>query len=370
MVERVDGHPAVDGFLAGVLDGSVIPTLLVQADTGIIVFANQAILKLLSMERDEVQGSFIGDISDPGDVPAMTDALRECSVADGPRRFLRHRYVGPGEVRMQSEVVVAGCGRNEGAVRMAVVQMRNLSMDSSLHVFLRFLADNPDGDSVAGALRHGLFAGLPVDSASIYSINRERTLALLRGASGLSASARRDYAVSPINLAAPGGVVTLTMELLWVSLTELTRRFPLLASDFAGTAWFETGEAICLPVVSRGKVIGTMFLVLRETVERRWHLHEMFHSAAQSLAPWMLLQEISEGAKPAPARTGKLLVSERELAVLRLVDSGTANADIAEQLGYSEATVRADLQRLSRLLGATGRREVVRRARELGLYEG
>jgi len=370
MVERVDGHPAVDGFLAGVLDGSVIPTFLVHADTGIIAFANLAILKLLSMERDEVQGSFIGDISDPGDVPAMTDALRECSVADGPRRFLRHRYVGPGEVRMQSEVVVAGCGRNEGAVRMAVVQMRNLSMDSSLHVFLRFLADNPDGDSVAAALRHGLFAPFPVESVSIYSVNRERTFATLRGASGFSSAARRDYAHNPVTRTAPGGVVTVTMELLWMSITELTRRFPLIGSDFAAVPWRESGEVVCLPVVSRGRVIGTLFIVLRESVERRRHVHELLQSAAQSLAPWLLLLESTGAPVSPPARPGKLMVTDRERAILRLVESGSHNAEIADHLGYSEATVRADLLRMSRLLGATGRREVVRRARELGLYEG
>ena len=370
MVGRDDGRVKVDGYLTGVLDGSIIPTLLVEARTGVIFFVNKATLGILSMEREDLEGSFLHDISHPEDAHKLASAVVRCADVGSQRRFLRHRFVGAGNVQVQGEVVVAGCWSHDGPAGIVLVQIRNLAIDSSIHSFLRFIADNPEGDSVAGALRHGLFAGLPVDSVSIYSINRERTLALLRGASGLSASARRDYAVSPVNLAAPGGVVTLTMELLWVSLTELTRRFPLLASDFTGTAWFETGEAICLPVVSRGKVIGTMFLVLRETVERRWHLHEMFHSAAQSLAPWMLLQEISEGAKPAPARTGKLLVSERELAVLRLVDSGTANADIAEQLGYSEATVRADLQRLSRLVSANGRREVVRRARELGLYEG
>jgi DNA-binding CsgD family transcriptional regulator len=160
------------------------------------------------------------------------------------------------------------------------------------------------------------------------------------------------------------------MELLWVSLTELTRRFPLLASDFTGTAWFETGEAICLPVVSRGRVIGTLFIVLRESVERRFHVHELLQSAAQSLAPWLLLLESTGAPVSPPARPGKLMVTDRERAILRLVESGSHNAEIADHLGYSEATVRADLLRMSRLLGATGRREVVRRARELGLYEG
>jgi LuxR family maltose regulon positive regulatory protein len=51
-----------------------------------------------------------------------------------------------------------------------------------------------------------------------------------------------------------------------------------------------------------------------------------------------------------------------------LAADGKRNAEIADELGYSEATVRADLSRLYKLLGASGRREIMMRARELGLY--
>ena len=51
------------------------------------------------------------------------------------------------------------------------------------------------------------------------------------------------------------------------------------------------------------------------------------------------------------------------------MEQGFSNNHVAEKLGYSEATVRADLSRLYKLLGANGRREVVRKARDSGLYD-
>jgi DNA-binding CsgD family transcriptional regulator len=63
-------------------------------------------------------------------------------------------------------------------------------------------------------------------------------------------------------------------------------------------------------------------------------------------------------------------LNDRDFDILRLVEEGKSNNEIAEKLGYSEATVRADLTRLFKMTNAKGRREVTRLARELGLYDG
>jgi DNA-binding CsgD family transcriptional regulator len=114
-----------------------------------------------------------------------------------------------------------------------------------------------------------------------------------------------------------------------------------------------------------------MMILLTADVERTWGMYELLNTLVQSLAPWLLLLEAQELSRPdpqAPRRRGKLFVSPREEQILRMVELGRTNSQIAEELGYSEATVRADLLRLSKLLDVHGRRDVVRRARELGLY--
>lgn len=69
--------------------------------------------------------------------------------------------------------------------------------------------------------------------------------------------------------------------------------------------------------------------------------------------------------KPLPRMLDPL--SQRELEVLRLLAEGLANKEIAERLVVTPGTVKQHLKNISRKLGAHGRMQVVRRARELKL---
>jgi len=46
---------------------------------------------------------------------------------------------------------------------------------------------------------------------------------------------------------------------------------------------------------------------------------------------------------------------------------GRVNREIAEDLGYSVATIKADITALGQLLGASGRAEILERAKRAGL---
>jgi LuxR family maltose regulon positive regulatory protein len=60
-------------------------------------------------------------------------------------------------------------------------------------------------------------------------------------------------------------------------------------------------------------------------------------------------------------------LSEKELAVLRFLPTSLTNREIAGELVVSVNTVKTHLKHIYRKLGAHGRRDAVRRARELGL---
>ncbi len=62
-------------------------------------------------------------------------------------------------------------------------------------------------------------------------------------------------------------------------------------------------------------------------------------------------------------------LSERELAVLRLLPYGLSRRKLAAQLFVSENTVKTHLTSIRRKLGVSGRGDVVERARELGLLD-
>jgi LuxR family maltose regulon positive regulatory protein len=60
-------------------------------------------------------------------------------------------------------------------------------------------------------------------------------------------------------------------------------------------------------------------------------------------------------------------LSERELDVLRLLESELGGPDIARELTLSLATVRTHTRNIYAKLGVNNRRAAVRRAAELGL---
>jgi LuxR family maltose regulon positive regulatory protein len=60
-------------------------------------------------------------------------------------------------------------------------------------------------------------------------------------------------------------------------------------------------------------------------------------------------------------------LTERELAVLRLLPHGLPRRELAAQLFLSENTVKTHIKSIRRKLGLGGRDDIVARARDLGL---
>jgi LuxR family maltose regulon positive regulatory protein len=84
-----------------------------------------------------------------------------------------------------------------------------------------------------------------------------------------------------------------------------------------------------------------------------------------------LLAATVKAAAPAPTRQSLIEpLSERELDVLRLLESELGGPDIARELTLSLATVRTHTRNIYAKLGVNNRRAAVRRAAELGLLTG
>ncbi|MFI6132089.1 LuxR C-terminal-related transcriptional regulator [Micromonospora sp. NPDC051141] len=75
----------------------------------------------------------------------------------------------------------------------------------------------------------------------------------------------------------------------------------------------------------------------------------------------------AEGAPDGPARALDEPLTERELTILRYLQSILTNVEIAAELSLSVNTVKTHVRNVYRKLDATRRREAVRRARELRL---
>ena len=61
------------------------------------------------------------------------------------------------------------------------------------------------------------------------------------------------------------------------------------------------------------------------------------------------------------------LLTRRQRDVIRLVTDGLTNLQIANELGFSESTIRQETMRIYEILGATGRADAIRMYRTLGI---
>ena len=82
-----------------------------------------------------------------------------------------------------------------------------------------------------------------------------------------------------------------------------------------------------------------------------------------------LLQRTGRTPGPAPRRRATVPASltERELAVLRLLPTRLSTREIGRELHVSVNTVRSQARSIYRKLGVTSRAEAVTQARQLGL---
>jgi DNA-binding NarL/FixJ family response regulator len=62
-----------------------------------------------------------------------------------------------------------------------------------------------------------------------------------------------------------------------------------------------------------------------------------------------------------------LEITARQREVLVLMRDDKSTRAIAEELGYSVATIKADITALGQLLGASGRAEILDKARRAGI---
>lgn len=64
---------------------------------------------------------------------------------------------------------------------------------------------------------------------------------------------------------------------------------------------------------------------------------------------------------------GSPVLSDRERLVIELIAKGLSNAEIADELHYAEATVKADIRHINQLWGVENRLQIVLRATEHGI---
>ena len=249
--------------------------------------------------------------------------------------------------------------------------MLDQSLTFALPQFLRYLSTLPLPDATARALRLGPMSNFGTEAVSIVRIAGE-SLELV-GTHGYEQAEVDRYSVLPLSVPTPFSRSVLQGEALIDELEDVVSTFEALQMD--ADLWsgfverFGPGQVINSPIVLQGTVIGAFGGITRS--KRPWNSLDfaVLDGISAALGLWMTHPDTAVAVpdRLSPPSNGSMHVTDRQSAILRMVESGRSNTSIAMTLGFSVSTVKQELQRTMRAMRVSDRLEAAARARSLGL---
>lgn len=265
-------------------------------------------------------------------------------------------------------MVRVGRGRARDSARLGdAVQQKDFSIDGTpLVSYLWMLSDLPDGEAVGYAICRGLFAPFGADMTIVYAARPDgRTLDMV-AYYGLGPKDHAVYDAVTSEMHLPGTEAYRVGMEKWLTQAQVVDEYPLAAPYFRSRD--VRGEFAFLPMRHRGAPIGFIVLGFPEAVERTWQLRATLDGLLSATSLWVLADAALRGsARSHLTEVPPLELTARQREVLVLIREGHSNAEIGAELGYSVATIKADITALGSMLGASGRGDLIEKAKRAGL---
>lgn len=241
---------------------------------------------------------------------------------------------------------------------------------SGLLAFLTALDENPGPAETAAILRRGPLASFGA-SGVLLSIVDGDELEII-AADGFTEAEIAPYRRQHLNTDLPRTRSVRENEVIITSADAIINEFPVLESDEAlrehRESWAAFGAVVCAPIVLRGLAIGSFGFTCSEN--RSWHTLEIaaLDALSAALGIWITHPD-TPGVRPRITvdLTSPHTLTDRQRRILSLVRHGRSTASIAVELGVSVSTVKQDLARSIRELGASSRSDAAARAIAEGL---
>ena len=247
------------------------------------------------------------------------------------------------------------------------VRPQDFALDGTpLISYLWMLSDLPDGDAVGFAICRGLFAPFGVDLALVYAARTDGRVLDLVASYGMGRQDSAVYSKVTADMHLPGAEAFRMGTEKWLLQQQVADDYPLAAPFFRSRS--PEGEFAFLPLRHRGAPIGFVLLGFPEPVERSWQLRAAIDGLLSSTVLWVLADSALRGtARSNLSEVPPLELTARQREILVLMRGGHANQEIADELGYSAATIKADITSLNAMLGAHGRADLLDKANRAGL---
>lgn len=235
-----------------------------------------------------------------------------------------------------------------------------------LLAYLAVLRDQPGGDAVAYAMVRGLLAPYGAETAIIYAARPDGQILDLVGSHGIGHREAATYRIVTTDMALPGVETYRTGAEKFMAAKHVAEDYPLAAPYYRDMP--PSGDIGFVPLLHRGGPIGFLVLAFSGPVDRSWQLRATLQGLVDSTSLWMIADNALHGeARALAGLQGPMALTSRQREVLQRMREGAANREIADDLGYSVATIKADIAALSAMLGAKGRVDLLARAQRAGL---
>lgn len=145
------------------------------------------------------------------------------------------------------------------------------------------------------------------------------------------------------------------------AMTELESAYPAL------TPLELRGEhMIAMPVTERGATVGGMVVVT--DVAPDYASTAVFWNAVAALVAATMTVDVAHGAlRDRPRQAGPL--TQRQVQILRLMQRGLTNGQIAKAMNFGTSTIGHDIMRIFNVLGVESRRAAVAEAEREGIVD-
>lgn len=236
--------------------------------------------------------------------------------------------------------------------------------------FLQYLNTFPEPESVARSMARGPFAHYGVTSLNLW-VHQDFTDLVCVGTHGLIAEYDNLYQRVALSFNAPITQSFLSGATVIVTLSEMVKAYPGLGIDneYWNTVLEENGDGdvVQVPVLADGSPLGAFAFLTNRLNKWTPEDHAILDAVAAALGLWITHPRSSMLDLVTAAPSDGLNLSRRQMEILYLVREGKSNAAISARLGYSQSTVKQELQRITRRLRVHNRNEAVAQAIELNL---
>jgi DNA-binding CsgD family transcriptional regulator len=184
------------------------------------------------------------------------------------------------------------------------------------------------------------------------------------GQYGFSAEVMKSWETPYAESATPTADALKTNNIVWLAdKTEWNSDYPhltILGQDLTNLT------CIAWPITVRGSYLSALSICLDKEIAPTPMLISFLETIGGIVALQLSRQHLQakvESNQEQP-HSGFGVLTRRQREVMSLIVDGLTNIQIANELGYSESTIRQETMRIYEVLGATGRSDAIRMYRE------